>query len=385
MIAVSRLSEDLWKPIQGVTDISVMLEFKEFDIVNGFTIDYMHGLGVVKTMLGLWLDKINKKQTFYIKPKTREILDRRLLSIKPCTFINRNPQKLSNQAMFKASELKYLLLYYLPIILVGLLPSSFVAHFRLLSSAIYLLLKSNITDSDLNLADSKLRRFVEEFPLFYGKSRTTMNIHRLLHLVGNVRDNGPLWANSVFHFESNNATLLKYVTGTKDVLELISMKYSLASMINPKNEGEAHDSENQHDTVIKNPKTFPISHPISTLLMEMGIDIKNDEFQTFLTQKIQNILYTSVNYTRQKNSIVYFVRFQSECFGKVLFFFKFYGVNFTVIEQFLVKAKVDQFIIFNSNTKMVLVESDVIDEKLIYFEINNVNYAVSRPNSFEKE
>lgn len=61
-----------------------MVAFKDFDMVNGFCLDYMHNvtLGVFRAMATMWLKPANKKRECYVNKENREILDSRLLSIK---------------------------------------------------------------------------------------------------------------------------------------------------------------------------------------------------------------------------------------------------------------------------------------------------------------
>lgn len=57
------------EPIKGVRRISCMIAAKDFDLINGFTIDYMHCvlLGVTKKLCTLWFDSSNHKPPYYIK------------------------------------------------------------------------------------------------------------------------------------------------------------------------------------------------------------------------------------------------------------------------------------------------------------------------------
>lgn len=99
----------------GIKGRSCMRGFENVDMVFGFGIDYMHAvlLGVMAMLLNLWCDSSSKKRSFYIKEPLRILLDSRILSIKPCSFIKRKPRSLKNKAKFKANELRSLLLYFL--------------------------------------------------------------------------------------------------------------------------------------------------------------------------------------------------------------------------------------------------------------------------------
>lgn len=50
----------------GIKNISCMIGAKHFDLINGFSIDYMHAilLGVVKKLWTLWLDARNHGEAY---------------------------------------------------------------------------------------------------------------------------------------------------------------------------------------------------------------------------------------------------------------------------------------------------------------------------------
>lgn len=70
-----------------------------------------------------------------------------------------------------------------------------------------MLLHSEISNENLHQVEEKLQRFVKDYQIFYGKTRMTMNVHSVTHLVDCVKNMGPLWTYSMFHFESYNGTL----------------------------------------------------------------------------------------------------------------------------------------------------------------------------------
>lgn len=145
------------------------------------------------------------------------VVDERLENIKPPLNIKRKPRYLNDLKYWKASELRSWLLFYAPVILLGILPKEHYEHFLLFSNAIFLLLKNSISDSDITRAENFLEHFVSRFPDLYEDRCMTLNLHLLLHLPANVRNLGPLWAYSCFPFEDANGYLLKLVKGTQSV------------------------------------------------------------------------------------------------------------------------------------------------------------------------
>ena len=70
--------------------------------------------------------------------------------------------------VFLASELQSCLLYYALPCLVGYLPDKYLQHFARFSEAIYILLGSEITPSQLKRARVLLDRFYKDFQALYG-------------------------------------------------------------------------------------------------------------------------------------------------------------------------------------------------------------------------
>lgn len=200
------------KPQTGIKGKSILLNLPNFNKVDGFVIDYLHNIlqGVVRLLFRLWFEckrtngRCNK---FYISEAQQKILNSRIRNIKSCRFINRKARPLSARKKFKANEIRGMLLYYLPICLLGVMHKEYLDHFMLLSSSTYILLQKTITDADLNTAQTNLRIFVDSFEKLYKIENMTNNVHLLSHLVDCVRRTGPLWSQSTFHFENWNGVL----------------------------------------------------------------------------------------------------------------------------------------------------------------------------------
>jgi len=72
----------------GIKSAPKLLLMPKFDIVSGFTFDYMHTafLGVSRTFLELWLDSKNHKKQYYIGREIQEIDERLLQFSVPYNF-----------------------------------------------------------------------------------------------------------------------------------------------------------------------------------------------------------------------------------------------------------------------------------------------------------
>ncbi|KAH9379024.1 hypothetical protein HPB48_010122 [Haemaphysalis longicornis] len=73
--------------------------------------------------------------------------------------------------------------------------------------------------------------FVRRCEALYGPTAATFNVHQLLHLADNVRNLGPLRANSEFVFESGNGKIVKSVTAANglphQIVERVAMVQQL--------------------------------------------------------------------------------------------------------------------------------------------------------------
>lgn len=216
------------KSVRGVKGPSPLINMPYFDIVWGFVPDYMHAvlLGVIRQLTELLLN--NSEQPYYIgNGTTMRVLENRTKDIKPPHLITRLPRPLAELRQWKASEWRSWLLFYSLPVLNGVLQPCYLKHLGLLVSAVYLLLKENVTFQDINKADNMLFEFVARFQLLYGEVSMTFNVHLLTHLAKSVKLWGPLWAHSAFVFENANGGLLKLVHGTKCVALQIVNKFLL--------------------------------------------------------------------------------------------------------------------------------------------------------------
>lgn len=219
--------------VKGIKGTSWLLILENFDIVAGMGIDYMHGvlLGVQKLLLKLWFGDSYSKEPFSFRHLVG-VLDDRLKEIFPTMEIKRMPRSVSEHLKYwKASELRSFLLFYGAPALYGILSEDCFQHYLLLVNAIHLLLKDSISESDLSEAENLLFSFCSSFPAIYAARFTTMNIHRLLHLVDDVRDLGPLFTHSCFHFEDKNGFILKFINGTQSIDGQILSAVSFTQML----------------------------------------------------------------------------------------------------------------------------------------------------------
>lgn len=205
--------------INGIKGPSWFAGLSSYDIIKGSGIDYMHGLclGVMKTLLNLWFAPENSGKPFSISGQVSKA-DKRLLQIQPPLEIGRTPRSIEHHRKYwKASELRSFLLYYGVPVLFGLLEQNYFQHFAVLSQVAFVLLLDSISEQQLQQCQRLLEYFCLMFPYLYDLRYQTINIHNLLHLPQSVRELGPLWTHSCFHFEDKNGYVLKMIHGTQNV------------------------------------------------------------------------------------------------------------------------------------------------------------------------
>ena len=211
--------------VNGIKGPSWMMTLRNYDIIAGTAIDYMHCvlLGVVKLLMSLWFGSEHNRKEFYIG-RSVALVDKRLKEIKPPSAINRNPRAISKHfKYFKASEYRAFLLYYSLPVLTGILPDQYWDHYCLLVIAISGLLNESISEDQIAYCYCLLKKFCAQFSSLYGERYMLINVHLLLHLPDTVRELGPLWVYSCFHFEGQNGILKNLIHGTQKIdMQLLS-------------------------------------------------------------------------------------------------------------------------------------------------------------------
>lgn len=218
----------------GVKGISPLIAIKDYDLIRGTVIDYMHCvlLGVVLLLLNLWFDSHNHFENYYITPRGTQVVNDNLKCIKTLRSFSRRPRVIDDKAYWKANELRNWILYFAIPCLKGTLKDVYLQHFALLSEAIFTFLKTSIPINEFNKASKNLDLFVVQFQKLYGEENMVFNVHLLKHLAKCVKDCGPLWGYSNFNFESNNGLLVKFVCGTTNVEKQIATKYNYNNTLN---------------------------------------------------------------------------------------------------------------------------------------------------------
>lgn len=363
-------------PTQGVTGISCLIAAKQFDLMNGFSIDYMHCilLGTMHKLLDLWFNSKNHKMQFYINKNKQEVLDRRLLQIKPNTEITRKPRSINDRGDYKANELRSLLLYYLRYSLPGLLPQRYITHFQLLSAAVYMLLEESISAENFSLAEKKLVEFADQHEELYGKQNITMNLHLVRHMARSVQELGPLWAQSTFAFETSNGTLVH-------CLQQMAWKYSTRKYL--ERAEEKYLGRKSPHILYGRKTTIRIESNDVKIFAASGFHVPNDKFSI-----LYNITFRGIKLTSKKSKIVstidYFVESRSNEIGAVSYYFGCADGTFVFLEIYAVKCKTDHLIEIKPTDIRKVINVEEIACKLMYLKIKDKEIVTKIPNHYEK-
>lgn len=363
-------------PINGIMGISPMIAAKEFDLVNGVSIDYMHAalLGITKKLLSLWLDSKNHGNDYYIKKQQQNMLSARLISQKPISELLRKPREVTIKNDFKANEYRSLLLYYLRFALYGVLPKKYINNFILFSNSIYDLSRNEVSLQSIEKANKQLEKFANDFEVLYGKSNVTINIHLIRHLATCVRNLGPLWVHSAFVFESNNGVICKSIKSKKDILHQLSWKYVMNhTVISPRTPNKLSISEK---------KNIVLSDDEKKLFHESGLEIKNNHFTIYRTVHVEGIKYTS-SQSKEKQTVDYFV-LVGEQIGCINYYFISDTIIYVMFQNYAIIDKIDHFIkVCRTEVKKIIKFTD-IKVKVLFLKFGLNEFITTLPNKYEK-
>lgn len=189
---------------------SPLNDLEEFDIINGFVVDFMHNslLGVAKTFAKYWTSSGND---YSLSARDIRLIDKMLINLTPHTQIGRLSRPIKFMKSWKSREWENWLLYFSGPILSELLPDRYVIHWKKFVEALHILLQQKISYQDVELADELLHSFVFDCEQLYGRKAMTFNIHQLLHLATSVLEWGPLFCHSGYPFENGNGKLVSVI------------------------------------------------------------------------------------------------------------------------------------------------------------------------------
>lgn len=137
MRAIARSTN--WSTEDGVVSVSALINLANFNIVNGFTVDYMHAalLGVGAQVTELILRTLTLRDI--------EVIDQNLLSIKIPYQLCRMTRSIKERNLWKAKEWEAWILFYSIPLLSKVAHSSLVAYWSLFVRSLYILLSTEVS------------------------------------------------------------------------------------------------------------------------------------------------------------------------------------------------------------------------------------------------
>ncbi|KYN15964.1 hypothetical protein ALC57_11792 [Trachymyrmex cornetzi] len=207
---------------QGVTPLlNIRLKL---DMILAFLLDFMHlvCLGVMEKILNYWL---YGNITIRLSQTAKCLLTNLLVKLQhqvPQEF-QRTTHSFADVKKFKATELKFLLLYSGPIIFKRVLPTNICKHFLLLHAACRILCSERWAVEKRTHAKKYLTLFVTLAEHLYGKASLISNMHNLIHLADDVRYmNCSLSRISAFPFENTLGIIKKFLrSGNKPLAQIV--------------------------------------------------------------------------------------------------------------------------------------------------------------------
>lgn len=383
--------------------ISPLIALKDFDIVNGFAIDYMHSilLGVVRKLLFLWFDQVNHREEYYIRKHT-EVINQKIKEIKLPSDIQRRPRSLNERSTWKANELRSWFLFYGPGVLYGYLPSKYLNHFIHLISAVSIYLQRQITETDLIEAKIHITKFVMEFEKFYGSHNMVYNVHTLLHIPDCVKNLGPIWCYSNFPFENMNGKLVKYVKSPTAVVHQIASKYALqkelcyskfeAKVLNY----QRNISKSSHLILSMNSSRL-LGQPKFKKLNLNDVNPENiilfgPNFASYERISMNNSIFSTKQYSKNKKTMDSVVKLKNNNYCQILQILKQDETIFFLVESIIVRNTheylecYDYFkIVENKNSLTFLVSEFDIEHKCFFFESETLNYIVKFDSFLDRD
>lgn len=387
----------------GFKGISALTGLADFDMIQGFAIDYLHAVceGVVKFLLSLWFDSTNFRSDYYIR-KYIDTINSKIEKIQLPSEIERKPRSLNERHKWKANELRSWLLYYSVGVLHGILPEKFLTHYVQLVAAIRIYIQKDISHNDLILARTKINFFVKEFEELYGTKHMRYNVHTISHIPDCVANLGPLWVYSNFPFENNNGKLVSYVKSPKGVLNQISNKYTLAKKLSAADFFVSATAIKFHDFITKKRKSRT-THTTTQHLGKMSekteihlsylntynIQFECNEFFTCARAIIENVLYSTTDYSKSKKSNDSIIKLKDNTFGKIIKICVQSQKTYLIIEiiETFENLYCDEICLTKESNKetFIIVPELEIEYKCVLIESEKFNYIVKYCNFFDKD
>ncbi|CAI6363897.1 unnamed protein product [Macrosiphum euphorbiae] len=188
--------------------------------------------------------------------------------------------------------------FWLNIVLKGKLNNQFYSHFKLLVSALRILVCDNLCQIHNQLAETFLKEFVSQYSILYGPHNVSYNVHNLVHLPMFVKIHGSLDNFSCFKYEN-------YLQEIKKSIK--SAKYPLPEITNRIIEKQKHCLSEKYQ--ISNPVT--VGKEVSIKIVSPYVSLADKIYEKITLQDLNITINTSKikdKYVMLKNQNIVVVR-----------------------------------------------------------------------------
>lgn len=153
---------------------------------------------------------------FFVKGRTIQFIDKRLLSVKLPSEIKRKTRSVNERYHYKANEFRTLAFYLSFALFKGLLDNTYLNNLLKYIIFIRILSQESISKQDIHDAQKIIVDFINEYEKLYGINAMTSNVHGHLHLAKQVMLFGPLNKSSAFPFENTFKNTINLFKGTRN-------------------------------------------------------------------------------------------------------------------------------------------------------------------------
>ena len=222
----SNYQENLMNLEKGVLGECVLSKLRFYHPITSNQIDVMHSifLGVCKLFFSYWFCSSLKSN--YCLKNQLDILNDKLLSIKPPNFVSQAPRRLEDFKNWMAHEfLNFFLFFSIPL-LSDVMKKVYFQNLLLFTSSLEILLNRTINKRELDKTERALNLFVSQLEELYDKDFMLSGTHEVLHLVQCTRELGPLKEN-LFPLEELNRNITRLIKGQNLVGDEFIKKWSV--------------------------------------------------------------------------------------------------------------------------------------------------------------
>lgn len=227
--------------VNGVKGSCNLSHLKYFNPVTSTCIDYMHSIleGVTKNFFKYWFStEYRVSERFSLRKFIFEI-DRKLINIRPPSFVPCAPRSLETWKQWRAHEFLAFILYYALPALNDFMATEYYNNYVKFVIFVEILLSKEVQINDLKQAQYIVIEFIEELSMLYPKNIMLSGVHELLHFVECTLDFGPMNSTNLFTYEELNRKITRTIKGKdligEEFIKLFSTAQSL-SKIEPSSE-----------------------------------------------------------------------------------------------------------------------------------------------------